>query len=227
MSRTIEGKVLPSERPGHFMMEQWNPLGLIGCITAFNFPIAVAGWNAAIAFICGDLMVWKPALTTCLCAIATQNIVNEVLAKFGFNSVSTLCAGDGPSVGALLVNDARLKLISFTGSTAVGRQVSQQVANRFGRTILELGGNNAAVIMPDADLELALKACVFAAVGTAGQRCTTLRRIIIHESVHDKFVEAMVSAYKTIKRGDPLHPDTLLGPLHTKDAVKQYKDGIE
>nr|AED87000.1 turgor pressure sensor [Sterkiella histriomuscorum] len=227
LSRTIEGKVLPSERPGHFMMEQWNPLGLVGCITAFNFPVAVSGWNAAIAFICGDLMIWKPALTTCLCAIATQIIVGEVLQKFGFNSIQTLCAGDGPNVGALLVKDPRLQLISFTGSTQVGRHVSSEVAKRFGRTILELGGNNAAVIMPDADLELALKACVFAAVGTAGQRCTTLRRIIIHESIHDKFVEAMVSAYKTIKRGDPLHPDTLLGPLHTKDAQKQFKEGIE
>nr|AED87001.1 turgor pressure sensor [Stylonychia lemnae] len=227
LSRTIEGKVLPSERPGHFMMEQWNPLGLIGCITAFNFPVAVSGWNAAIAFICGDLMIWKPALTTCLCSIATQNIINEVLQQHGFNSIQTLCAGDGPNVGALLVNDPRLHLISFTGSTQVGRHVSAEVAKRFGRTILELGGNNAAVIMPDADLELALKACVFASVGTAGQRCTTLRRIIIHESIHDQFVNAMVSAYKTIRQGDPLNPETLLGPLHTKDAVKQYKDGIE
>lgn len=219
MSRTLEGKVLPSERPGHFMMEQWNPLGLIGCITAFNFPVAVSGWNAALAFICGDLMIWKPALTTCLCAIATQIIINEVLQKFGFNSIQTLCAGDGPSVGALLVKDPRLALISFTGSTQVGRNISADVARRFGRTILELGGNNAAVIMPDADLELTLKACVFACVGTAGQRCTTMRRIIIHESIHDKFVAAMISAYKTIKAGNPLDNETLLGPLHTKDSV--------
>lgn len=227
MSRTIEGKVLPSERPGHFMMEQWNPLGLIGCITAFNFPIAVSGWNAAIAFICGDLMVWKPALTTSLCAIATQHIVNEVLEKFGFKSIQTLCAGDGPNVGSMIVKDPRLQLISFTGSTAVGRLVSQEVSKRFGRTILELGGNNAAVIMEDADLDLALKACVFACVGTAGQRCTTMRRIFLHESIHDKFVNAMVSAYKTIKMGDPLNTETLLGPLHTKDAVAQYQKGIE
>ena len=227
MARLIEGKVLPSERPGHFMMEVWNPLGLIGCITAFNFPVAVSGWNAAIAFICGDLMVWKPALTTSLCAIAVQNICNEVFAKFGFKSVQTLAAGDGPSVGAQLVKDPRLQLISFTGSTAVGRHVSQEVSKRFGRTILELGGNNAAVIMDDADLDLALKGCVFACVGTAGQRCTTMRRIFLHEAVYDKFLGAMVAAYKTIKAGDPLHPETLLGPLHTKEAVAQYKRGIE
>lgn len=167
LSRTLEGKVLPSERPGHFMMEQWNPLGLIGCITAFNFPVAVAGWNAAIALICGDLMVWKPALTTSLCAIATQHIVNEVFNKFGFKSIHTLCAG-GPDVGAYLTKDPKLQLVSFTGSTAVGRLISQEVSKRFGRTILELGGNNAAVIMDDADLDLALKASVFACVGTAG-----------------------------------------------------------
>lgn len=226
LSRTIEGKVLPSERPGHFMMEIWNPLGLIGCITAFNFPVAVAGWNAAIAFICGDSMIWKPAPTTCLCAIAVQKIINQVFDKFGFKSVHTLCSG-GADVGSLLVNDKRLPLISFTGSTAVGQRIAVDVAKRFGRTILELGGNNAAIIMEDADLDLALKACVFACVGTAGQRCTTMRRIFLHESVYDKFVERMVAAYGTIKSGNPLEEGVLLGPLHTQDAVRQYKEGIE
>jgi len=226
LSRTIEGKVLPSERPGHFMMEQWNPLGLTGCITAFNFPVAVAGWNAAIALICGDTMLWKPSPTTNLCAIAVQRIVNEVFAKFGFKSIHTLCAG-GADVGSALVADKRVPLISFTGSTAVGRLVSETVSKRFGRAILELGGNNAAVIMDDADLDLALKACVFACVGTAGQRCTTMRRIFLHESVYDKFVERMAAAYKTIKSGDPLQEGVLLGPLHTKMAVSQFKDGIE
>ena len=187
MSRTIDGKVLPSERPGHFMMEQWNPLGLVGCITAFNFPVAVAGWNAALAFICGDLMLWKPAPTTNLCAIAIQRIVNEVFAKFGFKSIQTLCCG-GADIGSLLVNDRRIPLISFTGSTAVGKKIAQDVSKRFGKSILELGGNNAAIIMDDADLELSLKACVFSCVGTAGQRCTTMRRIFLHESVYDKFV---------------------------------------
>jgi aldehyde dehydrogenase family 7 member A1 len=226
LSRTLEGKVLPSERPGHFMMEQWNPLGLVGCITAFNFPIAVAGWNAAIALICGDLMIWKPSPTTNLCAVATQKIINEVLDKFGFKSVHTLCCG-GVDVGTAMVNDKRIPLISFTGSTAVGQKIAVDVAKRFGRTILELGGNNAAVIMEDADLDLALKACVFACVGTAGQRCTTMRRIFLHESVYDKFVEKMVAAYKTIQSGNPLQEGVLLGPLHTKDAVRQYREGIE
>jgi aldehyde dehydrogenase family 7 member A1 len=226
LSRTLEGKVLPSERPCHFMMEMWNPLGLIGCITAFNFPVAVAGWNAALALICGDLMVWKPAPTTNLCAIAVQKIINEVFDKFGFKSIHTLCAG-GVDVGSTMVNDKRLPLISFTGSTAVGRNIGVDVAKRFGRSILELGGNNAAIIMDDADLDLALKACVFACVGTAGQRCTTMRRIFLHESVFDKFVEKMISAYKTIKSGNPLEDGVLLGPLHTKDAVKMYSNGIE
>jgi aldehyde dehydrogenase family 7 protein A1 len=225
LSRTLEGKVLPSERPGHFMMEMWNPLGLVGCITAFNFPVAVAGWNAALALICGDLMVWKPAPTTNLCAIAVQKIINEVFDKFGFKSIHTLCAG-GVDVGSTMVNDKRLPLISFTGSTAVGRNIGVDVAKRFGRSILELGGNNAAIIMDDADLDLALKACVFACVGTAGQRCTTMRRIFLHESVYDKFIEKMVAAYKTIKSGNPLEEGVILGPLHTKAAVQMYQDGL-
>ena len=225
LSRTLEGKVLPSERPGHFMMEMWNPLGLVGCITAFNFPVAVAGWNAALALICGDLMVWKPAPTTNLCAIAVQKIINEVFDKFGFKSIHTLCAG-GIDVGSTMVNDKRLPLISFTGSTAVGRSIGVNVAERFGRSILELGGNNAAIIMDDADLDLALKACVFACVGTAGQRCTTMRRIFLHESVYDKFIEKMIAAYKTIKSGNPLEEGVILGPLHTKAAVQMYQDGL-
>lgn len=204
MSRTIEGKVLPSERPGHFMMEVWNPLGIIGVITAFNFPVAVSGWNGAIAFICGDMMIWKGALTTSLCTIAVGKIVGEVLSKHGFNSVMTVCQGDGPTIGNRIVQDPRVQLISFTGSTGVGKRISADVHKRFGRTILELGGNNACVIMDDADLELALQACVFACVGTAGQRCTTMRRIFLHESLYDKFVNAMTNAYKQVRIGDPL-----------------------
>jgi len=227
MSRTLEGKVLQSERPGHFMMEMWNPIGIIGCITAFNFPCAVAGWNAAIAFICGDLMIWKGAETTSLISIATTKIVAEVLEKNGFKSVLTLCQGLGPTIGSKIVNDPRVALVSFTGSTAVGRMIGTQVQKRFGKTILELGGNNAAIIMDDADQELALKACVFAAVGTCGQRCTSLRRIYLHESLYDKFVERMVSAYKTIKVGSPLENGTLCGPLHNKNAVKFYEEGVK
>jgi aldehyde dehydrogenase family 7 protein A1 len=227
LSRMIEGKVLPSERPGHFMMEMWNPLGLVGCITAFNFPVAVAGWNAAIALICGDLMIWKPALTTCLVAIATTKIVAEVLEKSGFKSVHCLCSGDGPTVGNQIVQDKRINLVSFTGSTNVGRHVSEQVHKRFGRTVLELGGNNASIVMDDADISLALKASVFATVGTAAQRCTSLRRIFLHESIYDNFVAKMVGAYKTISIGDPTNPDNFLGPLHTKQAVRDYLAGIE
>jgi len=168
MSRTIDGKVLPSERPGHFMMEVWNPLGLIGVITAFNFPVAVSGWNGAIAFICGDMMIWKGALTTSLCTIAVGKIVAEVLTKNGFNSVMTVCQGDGSTIGNKIVQDPKIQLISFTGSTSIGKRISTDVHKRFGRTILELGGNNAAVVMDDADLELTLKSCVFSCVGTAG-----------------------------------------------------------
>ena len=185
LSRTIEGKVIPSERPGHFMMECWNPLGLVGCITAFNFPVAVSGWNAAIALICGNLMLWKGASSTSLCTIATGRIVGEVLLRNGFGSVQTVCQGSGATIGERFINDPRLYLISFTGSTQIGQRISTEVHKRFGRTILELGGNNAVIIMDDADLDLALKGCTFAAVGTAGQRCTSLRRLIIHDSVYD------------------------------------------
>ena len=227
LSRTIEGKIIPSERPAHFMMEVWNPLGLIGVITAFNFPVAVSGWNAAIALICGNTMIWKGASTTSLCTIATAKIVNKVLESNGFNSVHTVINGSGATVGEKFLNDSRLQLISFTGSTEIGKRISTLVHSRFGRTILELGGNNAIVIMDDADQDLALKACTFAAVGTAGQRCTSLRRILLHESVYDSFVEKIKKVYESIRIGNPLEPSTLMGPLHTKGAVKEYLDGIE
>ena len=151
MSRTIDGKVLPSERPDHWMMEVWNPLGIVGVITAFNFPVAVCGWNAALSLICGNMILWKPALTTCLTSVAMGKIMTEVLAKNGFKSVMTICCGDGPDIGDALVKDERIPLVSFTGSTAVGRNVSAEVHRRFGKTILELGGNNAQIIMPDCD----------------------------------------------------------------------------
>lgn len=154
MSRTIDGKVLPSERPGHFMIENWNPIGNVGVITAFNFPVAVCGWNAALALICGDTVIWKGAQTTSLCSVATGKIMADVLLRHGFKSVVTICCGDGVNVGSAMVNDPRVPLLSFTGSTAVGRGISSAVHGRFGRTILELGGNNAAIVMPDSDLEL-------------------------------------------------------------------------
>ncbi|TNV79540.1 hypothetical protein FGO68_gene13629 [Halteria grandinella] len=226
LSRTIEGKVIPSERPGHFMMEQWNPLGIIGCITAFNFPVAVSGWNAAIALVCGNLMLWKGASSTSLCTIATGRIIGDVLLKHGFGSVQTVCQGSGATIGEKFIHDPRLSLVSFTGSTEIGQRISTEVHRRFGRTILELGGNNAVIIMDDADLDLALKGCTFAAVGTAGQRCTTLRRLIIHESVYDAFTEKLKKVYASIRIGNPLEAGILMGPLHTKGAIKEYQEGI-
>jgi aldehyde dehydrogenase family 7 member A1 len=168
MSRTIGGKIIPSERPDHMMIEQWNPIGNVGVISAFNFPCAVYGWNAALALICGDSVIWKGSESTSLTSIATNKIVTDVLALHGFGSVATLCQGTGEAVGEHFCHDKRLPLVSFTGSTKVGRHVSREVASRFGRTILELGGNNASIVMPDADLDLAFKGSVFSAVGTTG-----------------------------------------------------------
>jgi len=228
LSRMLEGKVIPSERAEHFMMEMWNPLGIIGVITAFNFPCAVLGWNLAIAMVCGDLTVWKGASSTSLVTIATTKVIESVLRKNNVPAgVLTTVIGPGRSVGELMISDKRLQLISFTGSTQIGKRITQQVHERFGRTILELGGNNATIVMEDADLDLALKSSVFAAVGTCGQRCTSLRRLIIQESVYDKFVERLLKAYPTIQVGDPLDAKTLCGPLHTKASVKEYTDGIK
>jgi len=229
MSRTIAGKVLPSERPDHWMMEVWNPVGIVGVITAFNFPVAVCGWNAALALICGDMVLWKPALTTCLTSVAMGKIMTGVLAKHGFNSVMTVCCGDGPDIGDALVKDPRIPLVSFTGSTKVGRYVAAEVARRFGKSILELGGNNAQIVMPDTDLNIAFEASVFGAVGTAGQRCTTLRRLFLHEDIYDAFVARMVKAYPAFEKrmGDPLDENTLLGPLHLPMGVESYLNGIE
>jgi aldehyde dehydrogenase family 7 protein A1 len=229
MSRTISGKVIPSERPDHFMMENWNPLGIIGVITAFNFPVAVCGWNTAISLITGNQVIWKPALTACLSTLATAKIITKVLEKNGFKNVFTVCCGDGPDIGEAVVNDKRLPLVSFTGSTKIGRHVSAEVHRRFGKTILELGGNNATIVMPDSDQDLALQGSIFGAVGTCGQRCTTLRRLFIHEDIYDNFVERMVKAYPAFEKrmGDPLDDNTLLGPLHSKRGVQDYLNGIE
>lgn len=226
MSRTIGGKVINSERPDHMMVEQWNPVGNVGIISAFNFPNAVYGWNAALALICGNQVVWKGHETASLASIATNRIVADVLKKNGFNSVATLCQGTGAVVGEKMINDKRVPLVSFTGSTKTGRHVASTVAGRFGRSILELGGNNASIVMPDADLDLAFKGSVFAAVGTCGQRCTSLRRLLVHDSVFDKFSKRMVAAYKTIRIGDPLDPDTLVGPLHSREQVQTFITGV-
>jgi len=228
LSRCINGQIIPSERPGHSLLEFWNPLGLVGIISAFNFPCAVYGWNVAISMICGNCNIWKGASTTSLVTIATQRIVADVLERNGLpGAICSMVVGPGRTVGERLINDPRLALVSFTGSSEIGVHVSEVIHKRFGRTILELGGNNSTIVMPDADLTLAVRASVFGAVGTCGQRCTSLRRLIIHESVYDTVVSRMLAAYASIKPGDPLTPGTLLGPLHTKSAIKEYTDGLE
>jgi aldehyde dehydrogenase (NAD+) len=226
LSRQLYGLTIASERPGHRMMEQWHPLGAIGVITAFNFPVAVWSWNAAIAAVCGDTVIWKPAEPAPLTAVAVQHIANRVMADHGLTGIFTLAAGTGRQVGEAMLHDARLPLISFTGSTAVGRHVAQTVAGRFGKTILELGGNNAIVVAPDANLDMAVRAILFGAVGTAGQRCTSTRRIIAHHSVVAPLVERLVKAYGQVRIGDPLAAGTLMGPLVTRQAVEQMESAI-
>jgi aldehyde dehydrogenase (NAD+) len=219
LSRQLYGLTLASERPAHRMMEQWHPLGVVGVITAFNFPVAVWSWNSAIAAVCGDPVVWKPAEPTPLCAIAVQHIANAVMADHGVRGVFGLTIGPGRAIGERMLADRRLPLISFTGSTAVGRRVAEVVASRFGRTILGLGGNNAIIVTEDANLDLAVRAILFGAVGTAGQRCTSTRRIIVHRSIARTLAERLVRAYAQVPIGDPLDAGTLMGPLVTPDAV--------
>ncbi len=226
LSRQLYGLTIVSERPSHRMFEQWHPLGPIGCITAFNFPVAVWAWNAAVALVCGDPVVWKPSELTPLTAIAVQHIVNRVLEPQGLAGTLNLVVG-GRDIGQKLAADARLPLISATGSTAMGRSVATTVAQRLGRTLLELGGNNGLILTESADLDLALRAVLFAAVGTAGQRCTTLRRLIVQESIADSFVERLAAAYKSIKPGNPWEDGILLGPLIREPAVEQYLAAVE
>ncbi|MEP7117656.1 MAG: aldehyde dehydrogenase family protein [Acidobacteriota bacterium] len=219
LSRQLYGLTIASERPGHRMMEQWHPLGPVGVITAFNFPVAVWAWNAALAAVCGDTTVWKPAEPTPLCAVAVQRIANTVMADHGLSGVFTLAVGTGAAIGERMLHDARLPLISFTGSTPVGRRVAQAVAGRFGRSLLELGGNNAIVVAADADLGMAVRAVLFGAVGTAGQRCTSTRRLIVHREVVDALCTRLVAAYKQVRIGSPLDPATLMGPLVNAAAI--------
>ena len=221
LSRQLYGLTMHSERPGHRMYEQWHPLGPIGIITSFNFPVAVWSWNAAIAAVCGDSMIWKPSSSTPLVAVAVQHICNRVMADHGLSGVFTLAIGAGSAIGDRLLDDVRLPLISFTGSVRIGKHVAQRVAARLGRTILELGGNNAIIVEADANLEMAIRAIVFGAVGTAGQRCTTTRRIIVHSSIVDELTERLVQAYASVRIGDPLYPDTLMGPLIDGAAVDE------
>ncbi|KDO29088.1 hypothetical protein SPRG_06143 [Saprolegnia parasitica CBS 223.65] len=229
LSRCLNGSIIPSERPGHFMMERYNPLkGHVGIITAFNFPCAVMFWNGALSLVAGNTQVWKPHDNLCLTSIACNKIVTDVLEKNGYNpAIASLICGSGKEVGEPMIKDKRMELISFTGSTHVGRHVNEVVANRFGKAILELGGNNAMIIDEDADLTMALRATLFSAVGTAGQRCTTLRRIYLHENIYDSFVDKLVTAYKQIPIGDQLDPTTLCGPLHNQQAVTNFANGIK
>ncbi len=226
LSRQLYGLSMHSERPLHRMYEQWHPLGIVGIISAFNFPVAVWSWNSAIAWVCGDVCVWKPSSKTPLCAVACQKIIAKVFKANGVpEGVSCLILGN--AAGDRMNQDPRIPLVSFTGSTRVGRMVSSAVASRFGKTILELGGNNAIIISEHADLDMSLIGCVFGAVGTAGQRCTSTRRLIIHESVYDAFTQKLVNAYQQLSIGNPLDEKNHVGPLIDQDAVKTYLEAIE
>jgi len=227
LSRQLHGLTMHSERPLHRMYEQWHPMGVVGIISAFNFPVAVWSWNAALAWVCGNTTIWKPSEKTPLCGIAVQNIVAEVFKKNDVpEGVNCLVQG-GRDVGEWLSKDTRIPLISATGSTRMGKIVAATVGARLGKTILELGGNNAIIISKDADLDMSLIGCVFGAVGTAGQRCTTTRRLIIHESVYDIFKEKLVKAYGQLRIGDPLDTHNHVGPLIDKEAVQLYLKSIE
>ena len=226
LSRQLHGLTIASERPDHRMIEQWHPLGPVGIITAFNFPVAVWAWNAAIAAACGDSTVWKPSPETPLTALAVQNIANRVAESNGFPGLFALCVGD-TDVGRAMASDPRFPLISATGSCRMGRAVGQVVAGRLGRSLLELGGNNAVIVTPKADLDLALRAVAFAAVGTAGQRCTTLRRLILHESIAATFLDRLKAVYASIKIGDPWEEGVLMGPLINEGAVEAMMRAIE
>ncbi len=227
LSRQLYGVTMASERPNHRMYEHWHPLGPVGVITAFNFPVAVWSWNSAIAAVCGDTLIWKPSERTPLTAIAVTRIAEKVMEGSGFEGVFNLAVGDGATVGNAMTTDRRIPLVSATGSTAMGSVVGETVAKRMGRTILELGGNNAMIVMDDADLDLAVRATLFAAVGTAGQRCTTLRRLIVHRAVADKLVSRLVDAYSQVRIGDPMESDTLMGPLISERSISQMMSALD
>ena len=226
LSRQLYGKTMHSERPLHRMYEQWHPLGTVGIITAFNFPGAVWAWNAMIAAVCGDTMVWKPSSKTPLTAVAIQKIVNRVMKPLGWEGVMNLMIGSGREVGDLMINDRRFPLISATGSCAMGRKVGNAVSKRLGRSLLELGGNNAIIVMDDADMEMAMSAILFGAVGTTGQRCTSTRRIFLQKGIADKFTNKLTNTYKQVRIGNPLDSSTLMGPLVDSSARDSYVQAI-
>ncbi|MBU2950456.1 aldehyde dehydrogenase family protein [Tamlana agarivorans] len=227
LSRQLHGLTMHSERPGHRMYEQYHPLGVVGIISAFNFPVAVWAWNTALAWVCGDVCVWKPSEKTPLCGIACHNIAAQVFAENNLpEGISCLINGDA-KVGAFMTKDTRIPLISATGSTKMGKTVAQEVAARLGKSLLELGGNNAIIVTPDADVKMTVIGAVFGAVGTAGQRCTSTRRLIIHESVYDKIIAAVVEAYKQLRIGNPLDENNHVGPIIDTDAVKMYTKALK
>jgi aldehyde dehydrogenase (NAD+) len=228
LSRQLYGLTIATERPGHRMMETWHPLGVVGIISAFNFPVAVWSWNAALALVCGNAVVWKPSEKTPLTALASQAILERAIGRFGGApaGLSQVLVG-GRAIGEALVDDKRIALVSATGSTRMGREVGPRVATRFGRSILELGGNNAGIVCPSADLDMALRAIAFGAMGTAGQRCTTLRRLFVHDSVYDTLVPRLKKAYQSVSVGNPLETAALVGPLVDKQAFDAMQAALE
>jgi aldehyde dehydrogenase (NAD+) len=226
LSRQLYGLSMHSERPEHRMYEQWHPIGVIGVITAFNFPNAVWAWNAMVALVCGDTVIWKPSLKAPLTAIATHKLMNDVLVSHGFEGAIGLIIGSDAEVGETMISDKRLPLISATGSTRMGRHVNQVVAGRLGRCLLELGGNNAIIVDETADLDLALRGVAFGAVGTAGQRCTSTRRLFLHSSIASEFTERLVSAYEKFPIGNAMDSGVLVGPLIDQDAVSQFEHAV-
>jgi aldehyde dehydrogenase (NAD+) len=227
LSRQLYGLSMHSERERHRMIEQWHPLGVVGIVSAFNFPVAVWSWNAAIAAACGDTMIWKPSSKTPLTAVAVQQICNRVMQRHGLAGVFNLVIGSGKDVGERMIADRRVPLISATGSCRMGRRIGEVVASRFGRSLLELGGNNAIIVLNDANLDLALRAIVFGAVGTAGQRCTSTRRLILQKGAASGLVDRLVAAYKQVRIGDPLEESTLMGPLIDGAAVDDMMNALE
>ena len=227
LSRQLYGLAMHSERPDHRMYEQWHPLGILGLITAFNFPVAVWSWNSTLAAVCGDTVIWKPSSYTPLTAVAVTHIANRVMADYGLSGIFNLVIGSGGEVGEKMLNDRRIPLVSFTGSSEIGRHVSETVAGHFGHTLLELGGNNAIIVTQQADLELATRAILFGAVGTAGQRCTSTRRILMQKGIAADLSKRLVNAYKQVHIGNPLEADTLMGPLVVRDSVEEMLDAVQ
>lgn len=226
LSRQLCGSTMHSERPGHRMYEQWHPLGSIGIISAFNFPVAVWAWNAALAAVCGDTMIWKPSPLTPLVSIAVQHICNQVMADHNVDGIFNLTIGGNEDVAPAMINDSRLPLISFTGSCAIGKKVAATVGARMGKTLLELGGNNAIIVEPDADMDLAVRGIVFGSIGTAGQRCTTTRRLLAHKSIANTLCDRLVAGYQQVSIGNPIEPSTLMGPLITEASVTAFTEAI-